>query len=622
METRQIHTRDLSTVTGIQQFEHAVQSIYFLGLEDFEGNIYISIESDDYSNEAIPLTNNTFIIGQPMTLYNTTYICQIYGVLNNGEKIQLSKRFRLIIDKSNNIQGDSEEYPIDPNFTNGIIEFMNEQKEQAQSEIEATGDAVIESIPSDYTALNRRVGDLESTFSDLTGLEKNLADTWIENSYVKTDGTFANYDGWKRTDFIEIPDNVKSLIFYTDMNDPSQSGYNVYYDSDKNKVTNFRFENNGVSNMVDSIKYVVFSLPSRYTLLVKPNVKSVFDAVYTLENLNKHFYKIPSYYATHVANKINEVNTKMRANYYRDAFIFFSDPHFPSNNLASSDIIKAIQWNTNVKTVICGGDLVTMIGDQTTIDDAVLEFLNKYERSIDDFYILHGNHDYTIVPSVSESNEGFTLPPEYVYDVMFRYLENSNVQIEENNRFYYFDHTTSKIRFIALDTSDFFLGESGPFNYKGVTPQQAEWFRDVLTNTPNDMDFIVMTHIGINTNITSYSQAGVDSFGRLVEALNKRESGSFVNNGVTITYDFTNATNKVLMCINGHGHRDQTYLSDTTLYYSIGADYPSTDDPNVSRTSNTVTDNIVDVIMIRNDGVVETVRFGAGESKEITLPNG
>ena len=166
METRQIHTRDLSTVTGIQQLEHTVQSIYFLGLEDFEGDIYISIESDEYSNEAIPLMNNTFIIGQPMTLYNTTYICQIYGVLNNGEKIKLSKRFRLIVDKSNNIQGDSSQYPVDPNFENSIIEFMNEQKEQAQSEIEATGDAVIASIPSDYTALEQATYNAYPTESE------------------------------------------------------------------------------------------------------------------------------------------------------------------------------------------------------------------------------------------------------------------------------------------------------------------------------------------------------------------------------------------------------------------------------------------------------------------------
>lgn len=177
METRQIHVRDLSTVTGIQQYEHEVQSIYFLGLEDFVGTIYLSMESDEYSNEAVPLTSNTFIIGQPMTIYNTTYTCQIYGVLDDGEKIQLSKRFRLIVYKSNNIQGDSEEYPIDPNFTNGIIEFVNEQKAEIdtytdaqKSEIEATGDAVIASIPSDYTALNNRVTALENQSAELPSI--------------------------------------------------------------------------------------------------------------------------------------------------------------------------------------------------------------------------------------------------------------------------------------------------------------------------------------------------------------------------------------------------------------------------------------------------------------------
>ena len=173
METRQLHIRELSTVTGIQQFEHAVQSIYFLGLEDFEGDVYISIESDDYSNEAIPLTNNTLIIGQPMTLYNTTYTCQIYGVLNDGEKIQLSQRFRLIVYKSNDIQGDSEEYPVDPNFENSIIEFVNEQKsgiatytDDKIDEIEATGDAVIASIPSDYTALEQATYNAYPTQSE------------------------------------------------------------------------------------------------------------------------------------------------------------------------------------------------------------------------------------------------------------------------------------------------------------------------------------------------------------------------------------------------------------------------------------------------------------------------
>lgn len=164
METRQLHVRDLSTVRGIQQYEHCVQSIFFLGLEDFEGTIYLSIESDEF-NEDIALTNNTFIIGQPMTKFNTTYTCQIYGIVGTGTKIQLSKQFRMMIDKSNNISGEAGEYPIDPNLVNGIDQYVT----QKEADIDDYVEQVIDSIPSDYTELEARVDELEQgsgSFSD------------------------------------------------------------------------------------------------------------------------------------------------------------------------------------------------------------------------------------------------------------------------------------------------------------------------------------------------------------------------------------------------------------------------------------------------------------------------
>ena len=149
METRQMHVRDLSTVTGIQQYEHCVQSIFFLGLEDFVGTIYLSLESDKFS-ENVALTNNTFIIGQPMTKFNVTYTCQIYGIVGTGEKIQLSKQFRMVVYKSNNISGEAGEYPIDPNLVNGIDQYVTEKESQIDDYVEQ----VIESIPSDYTELS------------------------------------------------------------------------------------------------------------------------------------------------------------------------------------------------------------------------------------------------------------------------------------------------------------------------------------------------------------------------------------------------------------------------------------------------------------------------------------
>ena len=298
METRQIHTRDLSTVTGIQQFEHAVQSIYFLGLEDFEGNIYISIESDDYSNEAIPLTNNTFIIGQPMTLYNTTYICQIYGVLNDGEKIQLSKRFRLIVDKSNDIQGDSSQYPVDPNFTNGIIEFVNEQKsgiatysDTQKSEIEATGDAVIESIPSDYTALSTTVNGLAETVNHLsTTVEYITPINWLDESKLEEAPSYGTH--FSISDYIPVKLNdVCRYFFGPSVNSLTHSSCRQWIALNANKeqvaVANNVKEYTVADNSIKYIRVVIDTDKTNYMVQINTLIMAYseyFEPYYVAED--------------------------------------------------------------------------------------------------------------------------------------------------------------------------------------------------------------------------------------------------------------------------------------------------------------------------------------------------
>ena len=195
MEVIERSVRDTSALTGIMQWEHSIKSIYFYDLQAFEGTVYLSLESKKYKNAGIEMQNGTFIIGQPMTRYSGTYKCQVYGILNNGEKIKLSRRFYLVVDESNDITGESYEYPIDPNLVNGIDEYITEVKEQAQSEIEATGDAVIESIPSDYTELEGRVDDLESdkvSTSDLNTVFKGIreisdeSDNFVTGKYIRT----------------------------------------------------------------------------------------------------------------------------------------------------------------------------------------------------------------------------------------------------------------------------------------------------------------------------------------------------------------------------------------------------------------------------------------------------
>ena len=172
---RKFDVTKVSRITGVQQYEHCVQSIEFVGL-NYTGNMYIVLNNDTFVQDSetegyhntVPLTDNTFIIGQPMTFYSGVFSCQLLGeTTSNGEttKFEISPIFYIEVAESIE-QGEETEYPIDPNITFGIDEYIADVKEQAQSEIQATGDAVIASIPSDYSTLEQATYNAYPTQSE------------------------------------------------------------------------------------------------------------------------------------------------------------------------------------------------------------------------------------------------------------------------------------------------------------------------------------------------------------------------------------------------------------------------------------------------------------------------
>jgi predicted GH43/DUF377 family glycosyl hydrolase len=160
-------------------------------------------ETEGYHN-TVPLTNNTFIIGQPMTFYSGVFSCQLLGeTTSNGEttKFEISPIFYIEVAESIE-QGEETEYPIDPNITFGIDEYIADVKEQAKSEIEATGEAVKNSIPSDYSTLSSEVSDIR-TGAD--GTKYNSAGDAVRGQFsdLKSDLKEA-------TDFIVACENLVS----------------------------------------------------------------------------------------------------------------------------------------------------------------------------------------------------------------------------------------------------------------------------------------------------------------------------------------------------------------------------------------------------------------------------
>ena len=97
------------------------------------------------------------------------------------------------------------------------------------------------------------VGEIEELISDLTSDVNDLKSSIIretdvlqdgntpifysivKNEYVKiNDGAFTPYNGWNRTDYIEV-EAGKAFKYYV----PNQLSYNVWYDENKTRISNF-----------------------------------------------------------------------------------------------------------------------------------------------------------------------------------------------------------------------------------------------------------------------------------------------------------------------------------------------------------------------------------------------
>lgn len=101
----------------------------------------------------------------------------------------------------------------------------------------------------------------------------NLAINIIPNSYVSVVGVIYAYNGWSRTDYIEIPQNVLSLKITA----TATSQYNVFYNANKQFVTGWSFTVNAGENIItvpNTAKYMMMSGVSSdiEALIIQPHV--------------------------------------------------------------------------------------------------------------------------------------------------------------------------------------------------------------------------------------------------------------------------------------------------------------------------------------------------------------
>lgn len=219
-------------------------------------------------------------------------------------------------------------------------------------------------------------------------------------------------------------------------------------------------------------------------------------------------------------------------------FSVFSDIHYnpgvsPSGDQEHLRIIQERAERENCDFIIQGGDLT-----HGPSREVVWDYLKMYNDFHIPSYNCLGNHDSDLT-SFAETLQYYRMP----------------------NNYYYFD--CKGYRMIVCDPNYFMLdGECHHYdlgNYYAymkqgslrglIPPEQLEWLRKTIDSAPGPC--IILSH---------------ESFEREVNGIHNREEVLSVINAAN-----RKKPHSVLMCINGHHHRDHIRILDGVLYLDLNS---------------------------------------------------
>lgn len=131
METLTIDLKKKKSFEIGQQGDHNALCIHFINMKNVGTNKkYIYYTIDGIEN-CVPLTNDRFIVGYPLTAHSGIASAQLISKLNDNSIIKLSNVFAMNIKESKGYK-DTGEYPVDPNiqFSYDLLDdLINETKD-------------------------------------------------------------------------------------------------------------------------------------------------------------------------------------------------------------------------------------------------------------------------------------------------------------------------------------------------------------------------------------------------------------------------------------------------------------------------------------------------------------
>jgi len=343
---------------------------------------------------------------------------------------------------------------------------------------------------------------------------------------------------------------------------------------------------------------------------------------------------LPAYYGEHLA----KVAARLRAlsKSCDDAFFFITDLHVPANRCVSGCILAKLVAETDVKKVLCGGDMPEAFGGRASVDRTIAayrrEWVEAVERAGGEFYPAKGNHDFTIRDSPNAQG-GFTYSGKAARDILMDTAAvRANAVTNKGDPeacYYYVDFPNAKVRYIVADTTDGIRTDRAFWAVKyGMGERQLSWLAEnALATIPDGWAALTMQHIPM-TDIVSGESGNKQLFGpwrTLQEAYQNRGKASVGGR----VYDFSNAGGVLLCNLTGHEHAErQTFQRGlwhiTQPCDAAYSDYIVGSSPWCAnlpkKEKGTVFEQTFDAVHIdRRNNVLHFTRIGGGGDRTVRL---
>ena len=346
------------------------------------------------------------------------------------------------------------------------------------------------------------------------------------------------------------------------------------------------------------------------------NIAEVRNRLIALESDNA----IPSYYADHIADKVDDINDLRDDLTTGTQFAFITDVHVNAYNQTfhSKALLHYICQNTLIKDVFDGGDVAN---GRVNPHLGKVAFLKQVRRGIEycnaDSYVntffVVGNHDLGVDYS-GDQTEGAIITAQELYDVSGIKDNVLDIVQDANTPFNYtYTDDTHGIYYVVCSANlrDTVTGES----YKNM----YIWLCNALKSCPDGYTIVVFNHEIINSSSDQTLKSFIRDICNVIDAYNARGSSPEYADAPATVIDFSECSGEVCCLIGGHSHIDFSTTTTggvpviVTTTDNCGAESSAS---SLTRTVGTTSEQAFDVFTIdTTNRTIKTTRIGAGSDR-------